>query len=171
VGKVLAGAGAVAVAAVLAGCTSNPTLVNHPAGSSSVAHVGDTLALKNQAGRSFNMKLVSVTDPAHNKSGAAAPNFKRYIAVTFLVTNTSGGGVSGNSNADTNLVGTNGDDYFAATVSLKECNGKGPKFNVSPGQSRTSCVAFEVRSNVTISQVEFSPAAGAASVFGQWLVH
>jgi hypothetical protein len=170
VGKVLAGAGAVAVAAVLAGCSSTPTLVNHPAGSSSLAHVGDTLSLKNQAGRSFNMKLVSVIQPAHSTNGAAAPNHKRYVAVTFHITDTSGGGVSGNSNADATLLGSDDADYFAANVTLKQCKGKGAKFSVSPGQSRTACVAFEVKSGVNVASVDFSPAAGAASVYGQWLV-
>jgi len=170
VGKLRAVVGMAAVAGLAAACSSTATLVDHPAGSSKAAHVGDTLSLKTQAGKTFDMTLESVTDPAHTTSGAAAPGAKRYIAVMWHITDTSGSGISGNTNADANLVGSNGNAYLPAHVTLMECSGHGPKFNPTPGKTVTACTAFEVRTAIKITQVQFSPAAGAAADYGQWLV-
>lgn len=169
-GKVRAVVGMAAVAGLVAACSSATTLVDHPSGSSSVAHVGDTLRLQTQSGKQFDMTLVSVTDPAHASSGAGASHDRRYIAVQWKVTDTGGSGISGNTAADANLVGSNGNDYLPAHVTLKECTGNGPKFNASAGKTVSACTAFEVKNSVTITQVQFSPAAGAAADYGQWLV-
>jgi len=161
--------GAGALAAVVAGCSSTATLVDHPAGSTSPAHVGDTLTLKTQAGRSFDITLTQVSDPAHS-TGSSPSSSKRYVAVLFKVTNTSSQAISGDANADADVVGNNDQTYSPAHVTLSECGSSSARFQPAAGASSTSCVAFLIKKSVSVSQVQFSPAAGAASVYGQWQV-
>jgi hypothetical protein len=172
VGKILAAAGCLALVGMAAGCSSSATVVNHPSGASSgaLAHVGDTLDLHSESGKAFQMTLTQVADPAQATNNAAAKNNKRFVAVLFHVTNTSSQTLAADGNADANLVGSNSHTYLPVHQSLKECDSHTTQFQLAPGKSGTSCVAFEVNSSVTISKVQFFPAAGAAKDYGEWLV-
>jgi hypothetical protein len=171
--KLLAATGALALAGLAAGCSSSATLVNHPAGASSgsVARVGDTLDLQNQAGRHFEMTLAKVVDHAHGTNNSSPGHNKRFIAILFAVRNTSDQALNTDGNADANLVGSNGQIYLPAHVTLRECGGETTQFQLAGGKSGTSCVAFEVNNEVPIAKVQFFPAAGAAKDYGEWLVH
>jgi hypothetical protein len=172
VGKFLAAVGSVALAGLAAGCSSSTTVVDHPAGASSgtLAHVGDTLDLQSQSGKSFQLTLTQVVDPAHGTAKASAPSGKRFVAVVFRVNNTSGQSLSADGNTDANIVGNNDKTYLPFHQSLVECGNDTTLFNLSAGKSTNVCVAFVMRKSVKVSQVQFYPAAGSAKDFGQWLV-
>jgi len=168
VGKLLAAAGTLAFVGLAAGCSSSATLVDHTAGGA-VAHVGDTLDLKTAAGNPFQMTLTQVTTDAHATSGSAGKN-KRFIAVMFQVTDTASQAIAGDSNADANLLAADGQAYLPDHTQLRECGSTTTQYHVAPGKTSHSCVAFRVRTSVKITQVQFFPAAGSASDYGQWLV-
>jgi len=165
--KALIAAGSLALAGLAAGCSSSATVVDHPAGSSSAAHVGDTLTLQTAAGRPFQITLTQVVDPAHGTNGSAKKGH-RYVAVLFHFDNTSSHGLAGNSDADANLVAGDGTVILPAKPTLKECGNDKVQYQVAAGQSTTNCIAFSVKSSVQISQVQFYPAAGGAKDYGQW---
>lgn len=169
--KVLAAAGPLALAVIMTGCssTSAASVIDHPAGSSAVAHVGDTLDLETAAGRPFQLTLTQVVDPAQGTNGAATNN-RRFIAVMFHFSNTSDHSLIGDSNSDANVVGSNGAVYSAVHQAVTECGSNSTTYKVSPGQTATNCVAFEVKTSVSITRVLFYPAAGQAADYGQWQV-
>jgi len=170
VGKLLAAAGSLALVGLAAGCSSSTTVVDHPAGSSSIAHVGDTLDLKTASGRPFQVAVTQVVDPAHGTGSAKAGNDRRFVAALFTVTDTSDQAISGDANADANLVGSDGQTFLPSRDSLSECAGHSTKYQVAAGKSATSCVAFAIKTTAKITKVQFFPAAGSASVYGEWLV-
>jgi hypothetical protein len=157
------------VAGLLAGCSSSATVIDHASGSSGVAHVGATLDLETASGRSFELTLTQVVDPATPSSGSVKSN-KRYVAVLFQFMNTSSHGLAGDSNSDANIVGSNGKLYVPSHDSLKECANATVQYHIAGNGSGKSCVAFLLKKSVTVAQVQFSPAAGTATDYGQWQV-
>lgn len=159
-----------AAAGLAAACSSSTSgRVNQPSGSSSLAHVGDTLDLTTAAGRPFQLAVTQVVDPARG-SGSSPSAGRRYVAVLLQFTNTSSHELSGNSNADTNLVGGNGQTYVPAHVTLRECGNSSVEYQLSQGKTVTDCVAFEIKKSVHVTKVQFFPAAGTAADYGEWLV-
>ena len=117
-------------------------MVNHANGATSgaVAHVGATLDLKTQAGRSFTITLKQVVDPATATNGKSAPSGKRFIATVFGLDNPSGQTVSTDGDLDANLVGSNGTSYLPNHRSLSECDSHTP-----PGATGRGQVGDELR--------------------------
>jgi len=166
--KLLAALGSIVLVGMASGCSSSATVVDNATGGG-LAHVGATLDLKTLAGKTFQIALTQVVDPAQRSDGKPAPSGKRYIATLFKVTATSGT-LSTDAGLDANLVGSNGNTYLPAHVVLSQCAGHAAKVSLSSGKSGTTCVAYQVASSVKITQVQFFPAAGSASDYGQWLV-
>jgi hypothetical protein len=170
--KFLAAAGSLALVGLAAGCSSSATVVNHANGATSgaAAHVGATLDLKTQSGRGFTITLKQVVDPATATNSKSPPSGKRFIATVFGVSNTSGQTLSTDGDLDANLVGSNGTSYLPDHRSLSECASHTPRVQLAGGKSGTSCESFQVPSSVKITKVQFYPAAGSASDYGEWLV-
>lgn len=169
--KFLAAAGSLMLVGLAAGCSSSATLVNKAAGSSTAAHVGDALVLKNQAGRAFHITLGKVADPAQTVNGNAPANGKRFIAAIFNIDNVSSQTLSTDGDLDANIIGSDGNVYTPSHNALSECGSDTVKVQLAAGKSGTSCVSFEIKSSVQVSKIQFYPAAGAASDYGEWLVH
>ena len=167
--KALVAAASLTLAGLAAGCSSSVSVIDHPSGSSSVAHVGDTLDLQTGQGQPFQITLTKVADPATPTSGHPSTG-KRYIGVLFHLNNTSGHTLSGDSNEDVNIIGSNGRSYTTTHQTLHDCNGALVLFKVSGGSQDNICVTFEIKKSVGVSQVQFSPAAGTATDYGQWNV-
>ena len=57
-----------------------------------------------------------------------------------------------------------------STLTLSDCT-VFPRGHVSvaPGSSATGCVAFEIPTAATITEVQFLPTAGTAGNYGEWL--
>jgi hypothetical protein len=173
VGKLLVAAGSLALAGLAAGCSSSTTVVNHPSGASSgaLAHVGATLQLESTSGRHFQITLTQVADPAHSTGHTSGTSNKRFVATVFRVTNTSGQTLSGDGNFDANLVGSDGQAYLPDhNQKLTECGADKTQYQLAAGKTATSCVAFQVRTSITIAKVQFFPAAASAKDYGEWLV-
>jgi len=110
-------------------------------------------------------------DPAHATGNASPKHGRRFVAALFKLTNNSADGISGDANADADVIASDDQTYSPAHISLTECNGtSGSAYHLASGKSGTSCVAFEVPTNATVQKVQFWPAAGGASKYGEWLV-
>jgi uncharacterized cupredoxin-like copper-binding protein len=168
--RLFAAAGSLALVALAAGCSSSSTLENHAVGSGAVAHVGDTLNLKTQGGRDFHISAAKVVDPSQTVNQSAPPKGKRFIAVVFDVTNTSSATLSTNGDLDANIIGSNGTTYSPTHHDLSDCAGSTVKVQLAAGKSGTTCVAFQVATSVSVSKVQFYPAAGSGPDYGEWLV-
>ena len=132
-----------ALAVAGAGCATTLTTVNKPAGSSSVAHVGDTLDLVTASGKHMAVTLTQVVDPAQGGSHVSVPHGRRFVAVLLRITNSSQQDLQGDAAANSTLVDSTGRDYVPASVSLVECKSDpSGHFRVSPGQSVTTCEPF-----------------------------
>jgi hypothetical protein len=162
-----------ALVGLAAGCSSSATVVNTPVGASSgsVAHVGDTLALKSQGGHTFHITLTQVVDPAQATNGKSPPKDKRFVATIFNVTNTSSETLSTDGDLDANLIGSDGNVYLPSHHALSECANHTAKVQLASGKSGTSCESYQVPTSVSVTKVQFYPAAGSASDYGEWLVH
>ena len=169
--KLTSAAMVLAVAAVLAGCSSGASLVNTAEGSSSPAHSGDTLTLKTASGHAFGITLTQIVDPAHGQGSTAPKHLHYFVATVFKITNNSGDGISGDAAADANLVESNGNVILPAKVATTACAGTSPKYHVAAGKSTTTCVSYTVKDGVKITQVQFFPAAGSGPDYGEWLTH
>ena len=169
--KVLAAAGSLMLVGLAAGCSSSATLVNQAVGSSSgAAHVGGTLDLKNQAGRDFHITLAKVADPAQAVNQNAPASGKRFIAAIFNVDNISSQALSINGALDANIIGSDGNTYTPTHNALSDCGSDTVKVQLAAGKSGASCVSFEIKTSVNVAKVQFYPAAGSASDYGEWLV-
>ena len=158
-------------AVLIAACSSGAKLVNHSTGSSAAATIGDALVLHTASGHAFSITLTQVADPAHGQGSATPRHNQRFVAALFRITNNSGDGISGDAASDANLVATNGNAILPAHVATSECKGISPKYHLSSGKSATACVSFQIKATLKITQVQFFPAAGSASDYGQWLAH
>ncbi len=161
-----------ALVGLAAGCSSSASVVNHAVGSSGggLAHVGATLDLQTQAGHHFHISLTKVVDPAQSTNQSAPPKNKRFIAALFDLTNTSSQTLSINGDLDANLVGSDGQTYLPDHHALSDCTSHTARVSLAGGKSGTSCESFQVPVAVSISKVQFYPAAGSASDYGEWLV-
>lgn len=164
----------------LAGCTAKVGEVNTPSSSSPstkaavtatttpVAHVGATLVLP---GLNESVALAAVADPATPHQYVTTDPGKRFVGATFVITNTGSTPWQGNANANTTLVGSDGQTYTADFNPLADCtNFASGNYQLGGGESSTGCVAFQVPTGVTVAKVKFSPGGGYGAVFGEWLV-
>jgi hypothetical protein len=157
--------------ALVSGCSSsNGTLINHPSGSSGVAHVGDTLDLTTLSGKHFAATLTQVIDPATGKKVSAGSG-KRFVATVFRITNSSGSSLQQNLGADVLVFDSSGNQYVHFHADLSDCSGAtAAQLTVGVGQSATACAAFKLRNSVKVAKVQFIPTAGAANDYGEWIV-
>jgi hypothetical protein len=157
--------------AVVSGCSSsNGTLINHPAGGSGVAHVGDTLDLTTLSGKHFAVTLTQVIDPATAKKANAGAGH-RFVATVFRITNNSGSSLQQNLGADVLAFDASGNQYVHYHADMRDCSGaSAAQLTVGVGQSATACAAFRLKNAVKLTQVQFIPTAGAANDYGQWVV-
>ncbi len=169
-GKILAVAGCLTLGVLAIGCSTSQTVVNHPSGSSSVAHTGDTLTLQNPSGRHFDITLTQVVDPAQGVGKTSPKSGKRFVAALFKLSGSQGPGFTVNSNLDADVVGSNGQIYLPSHASLTQCEKDSIQFQLSSGQSVSTCVAFQLKTAVSVAKVQFYPAAGSANDYGEWLV-
>lgn len=166
------------VALALAACTK-AVEVNQPSSSGSrstattkaVAHTGATLALKAADGQTASVTLTKVIDPASGADQFTTPDpGKRFVATVFTITNTSHQAVQGDANNDVSVIGSDNQSYSPDFSDVAECtNFNSGSFNLGAGESVSGCVVFQVPTAVTVAKVQFTPSAGFASDFGEWL--
>jgi hypothetical protein len=162
----------VALAVLIAGCSSSPSAAKRHAGTGLAhsGHVGDTLNLTNKAGRLFTVTLSKVIDPAQGAPGIVPKTGKRFVGVVFTIHNSASQSISPNVITDTIVIGSSGKLYPANGKMLSSCAAFAhQQFKLEPGSSASGCVTFQIPTAVTVSQVQFLPTGGTANDYGQWL--
>jgi hypothetical protein len=132
--------------------------------------VGTTFEVTDSQGNKYDVTLVKVIDPAQGADSFSTPdNGKRFVGAVLTIK-----GVSGSSSDDTNsdavVTGSNGQQYQADFNNIQGyTNFNSGSFNVSPGQTVTGAVNFQVPTGVSVHNVQWVPNAFTGTA-GTWNV-
>jgi hypothetical protein len=137
-----------------------------------VAHVGSVLSFRDSSGDPYAVRLVLVIDPAQGVDESTTPNAgDRFVAAVFKITNTGAHQISNDADGNASVVGSNAQSYTASLDAAAECTSfAGSSSQLAPGASFTGCVVFQLPTTINVSQVDWSPATGLTSAFGEWSV-
>ncbi len=116
-----------------------------------------------------DVTLLAVTDPAQGANQFTNPDAgKRFVATQMKVSNSGNGILSDDANNDVTIIGSDNQTYTADLNSLAGCtNFNSGSYALSPDDTSTGCVAFQLPTGVTTSKVRFALFGG---VKGEWLV-
>jgi hypothetical protein len=99
-------------------------------------------------GNVYNVTLQKVIDPASGSDQFNQPdNGTRFVAAVFQITGVSGTATD-DSDSDASLTGTNQQVY--------QPNFNSGDFNVTPGQSETGAVTFQVPAAVSVANIQWT---------------
>jgi hypothetical protein len=124
--------------------------------------VGASFSLDDGAGAGYQVTLVKVIDPARGANQFSAPDGgKRFVGLVFRIKGVTGSPQGEDANNDAVLVGANGRDYAAALDRIAGyANFDDGAIHVTPGQTVTGAVAFQVPNGVTVSTVQWTALSG-----------
>jgi hypothetical protein len=99
-----------------------------------------------------------IYDPAQGANEAYTPDAgKRFVAVDFSLHNISGSTISDDADSDASVVGTDSQVYTADFSQVSECtNFNAGEFTLTPGESESGCVTFQLPTGVGIKRIEFT---------------
>lgn len=133
-------------------------------------HVGDTLDMTRADGGKIAVTLLQVINPATVTEGAAESG-KTYVATKLKLTDSGTMPVEGDVNVNVALVGSDDQSYTADFNNVTECtNFESGAFHLDADESATGCVVFALPHGVSPVRVKYTPSAGFADDFGEWLV-
>jgi hypothetical protein len=129
------------------------------------ASVGGSFKITDSSGNVYDVTLVRVIDPAQGSDQFNTPdNGNRFVAAVFRVTGVSGT-ASDDSNNDASLTGVNQQVYQADFDSIAGyTNFNGGDYNVTPGQSETGAVTFQVPTNVKVLNIQWTSGLSSSTV-------
>jgi hypothetical protein len=138
--------------------------------SSTTAHVGSTVSVGGSKG--LSVTLVQVIDPATGADQyTTADAGKRFVAVDVKIVNNGTAAFSDDANSDVTLIGSDNQSYTADFSNVSECtNFNSGQYTLSPGESSTGCVVFQVPDAVNSAKVQFQTQSGLSQSTGEWLV-
>jgi hypothetical protein len=124
--------------------------------------VGASFRLDDGAGAVYQVTLVKVIDPAQGANQANTPDAgKRFVGLVFTIKGVTGSPQGEDANNDAVLVGANGRDYPAALDRIAGyTNFDDGAIRVTPGQTVTGAVAFQVPDGSRISTVKWTALSG-----------
>lgn len=162
-----------------AGCSAQSVEVNEPgstsgdgsqAASKVTGRLGDTLNLTRADDSKIAVTLLQVVNPATvaNKPPDAT---KTYVATKLKITDSSSEAIEGDVNINVSMVGSDDQSYTADLSDVTDCtNFESGAFHLGAGESATGCVVFALPHGVTPARVKYTPSAGFANDFGEWVV-
>jgi hypothetical protein len=183
----IAGAALVALALGLTACGGTLTAqskppVNHVQGNTTAPpvvvtttttppalHVGQHADFTDASGMGLQVTMAQVIDPASGADQYEAPTSgDRFVAVQVRLKNTGTTSYSADVNSQVSLIGSDSQQYSPSFEQIKSCtNFNFGNYTLSPGDSLTGCVAFQVPRRVTIPSVKFIPSPGSTGI-GTW---
>ena len=129
--------------------------------------VGASFTLDDGGGNRYQVALVKVIDPARSAREASG---KRSVGLVFRIKALAGRLPGEDANNDAVLTGTDGQDYQADLTSLAGyANFDHGVIRLSPGQTATGAVAFQLPDGVTAAQVQWTALSGFGSLV-EWNV-
>ena len=124
--------------------------------------VGATFRLNDGSGISYQVTLVKVIDPTRGADQFTTPaSGKRLVGLVFRIKGLTGSPQGEDAITDAVLVGANGRDYPADPNRVAGyANFDDGAIHVTPGQTVTGAVAFQVPASVTVSTVRWTALSG-----------
>jgi hypothetical protein len=119
--------------------------------------VGGTFRATITSGTVYDVTLVKVVDPAQGSGIFSQPESGSHlVAAVFRISGVSGTSTD-DSNLDASLTGTNGKVYVAAFDTIAGySNFNAGDFKVTPGQTETGAVSFQVPNGVKVRNVQWT---------------
>ena len=152
--------------------TTSTASTSAPTATAPVAHVGSVVKVSDGT-QAASVTLVKVIDPATGADQYTTPNTgDRFVGVEISI-NSTNGTVTGDANSDLLVIGSDNQTYTADFDSIAGCtNFNNGEFTVTPGDTNTGCVTYQIPTGVTVSKVQFIPGGGMLPgvTAGQWLV-
>lgn len=129
-----------------------------------------TLTLKDDTGATLAVTLVKIVDPAAGADSASTPDAgKRFVAAQFKIATSAA--ISGSPDSDAKIIDSAGQGFDPSFVdSVAGCESFGARVNIGAGESQTGCVVFSLPTADPVAKVQFTPSAGFANDFAEWLV-
>jgi hypothetical protein len=124
---------------------------------------GASFSLNDGGGISYRVTLVKVIDPAQGANQFSTPDSgKRFVGLVFRIKGLTGSSPEGeDANNDAVLVGANGQDYQADLNGIAGyTNFDDGAIHVTPGQTVTGAVAFQLPASVMVSTVQWTALSG-----------
>jgi hypothetical protein len=123
--------------------------------------VGASFRLNDGGGISYQVTLVKVIDPARGANQAAPASGKRFVGLVFRIKGLTGSPQGEDTITDAVLVGADGRDYPADPARVAGyANFDDGAIHVTPGQTVTGAVAFQVPASVTVSTIQWTALSG-----------
>jgi len=124
--------------------------------------VGASFRLDSGGGTSYQVTLVKVIDPARGASPHSPPaSGKRLVGLVFTIKGVTGSPQGEDAITDAVLVGTDGRDYPADPDRIAGYSDfDHGAIHVTPGQTVTGAVAFQVPASVTVSTIQWTALSG-----------
>jgi hypothetical protein len=171
--RILAGAVAVAMACTLAAGAAGATTHHHKKAKpkpKAQPWIGSTLLVLNETKQYEAVKLEAITDPAQGADEFTTPDpGKRFVGVTFEITNRGPGADSNDANDNATVVGSDKQDYTPDLNSLAGCTDFAyGQYNLGVHAQAVGCVAFQLPTGVTVAKVQWNPNAGFSTNEATW---
>jgi hypothetical protein len=133
--------------------------------------VGASFSLDDGTGNGYQVTLVKVIDPARGANQVSTPDSgKRFVGLVFRIKGLAGRPQGEDANNDAVLVGANGQDYPADLNRIAGyANFDDGVIHVTPGETVTGAVAFQVPNGVAVSTVQWTALSGFGSMV-EWNV-
>lgn len=150
--------------------TSSSSSKSSSSSSATTAHVGSTVNVGGSKG--LAVTLNQVIDPASGADQYTTPNAgDRFVAVDVKIVNNGTAAFSDDANSDVTLIGTDNQSYTADFDNVSECtNFNSGQYTLSPGESTTGCVVFQIPDAVNTAKIQFQTQSGLSQSTGEWLV-
>jgi len=123
---------------------------------------GASFSLNDGGGISYQVTLVKVIDPAQGANQfSTTGSGKRFVGLVFRIKGLTGSPQGEDANNDAVLVGADGRVYQADLNGIAGyTNFDDGAIHVTPGQTVTGAVAFQVPASVTVSTVQWTALSG-----------
>jgi hypothetical protein len=133
--------------------------------------VGASFSLDDGTGNDYQVTLVKVIDPARGADQVTTPDSgKRFVGLVFRIKGLTGSPQGEDADRDAVLVGANGQDYPAGLNRIAGyANFDDGVIHVTPGDTVTGAVAFQVPNGVAVSLVQWTALSGFGSMV-EWNV-
>jgi hypothetical protein len=133
--------------------------------------VGASFSLDDGTGSSYRVTLVKVIDPARSASQVTTPDSgKRFVGLVFRIKGLVGSPQGEDADRDAVLVGADGQDYPADLNRIAGyANFNDGVIHVTPGETVTGAVAFQVPNGVAAAMVQWTALSGFGAMV-EWNV-
>jgi hypothetical protein len=132
--------------------------------------IGSSFELKDGTGNLYRVTLTRVIDPATGENQFTVPDAgKRFVGLVFRIKAVTGSPRDEDANNDAVVIGSNGQNYSADFDGIAgHANFDHGAIQVSPGETVTGSVTFQLPKDVKVSTVQWTALSGFGSTV-EWI--